>query len=351
MRSNAQVVSSKHRSYFTMADLILSPDEVDEIAEDDPLFGELIDSSLEDVKGMVRDVISSTPRVEDAVGAGASIAEMLQEGDQYVAKIPDEVKQGLASGDLERMKKGATNLWNGTIRKASGNKAIEAQANFEKVELTPERLQGLQSLALQAQIRRMSEKLEELSDKIDTVLEGQHSDRVAQVQAGMNQYRTSQEYENTDVGQLELTNAQQSLEEGRMKLRRWLEETVQPPRPPEGLREQLWSFIGVTPRDERMRQLEQNKEKVAEALQFYLRASAYLLKIQLIRDELGAANQLINEHTRAVGRINDRLMREKIPLPPEIRKFGRELGDVKEQLERIQSEPLELTFSREHLLS
>lgn len=334
-----------------MADLILSPDEVDEIAEDDPLFGELIDSSLEDVKGMVRDVISSTPRVEDAVGAGASIAEMLQEGDQYVAKIPDEVKQGLASGDLERMKKGATNLWNGTIRKASGNKAIEAQANFEKVELTLERLQGLQSLALQAQIRRMSEKLEDLSDKIGTVLEGQHLDRVAQVEAGIKQYQLAQTYENTEPGQLDLANAQQSLQEGRTKLRRWLEETVEPPRSPEGLVEQLWSLIGVTPRVERLRQLEQNREKIEEAIQFYVRASAYLLKVQLIRDERSAANQLINEHIKAAGKINDRLANDTIPLPPKTRELGRKLGDVKQQLEKVQSEPFELSFSREYLLS
>jgi hypothetical protein len=110
-------------------------------------------------------------------------------------------------------------------------------------------------------------------------------------------------------------------------------------------------LVGVTPRDERLRQLEQNKEKIEEALQFYLRASAYLLKIQLIRDELSAANQLMDKHIREVGMINDRLLHEKIPLPPETREFGRELGDVKEQLERVQSGPLELRFSREHLLS
>jgi len=335
-----------------MADLVLSPDAADEIAEDDPLFGALIESSLENVRGMVKDAISNTPSPEDATGAGAAIAQMLQEGDQYVAKVPNEVKQGLTSGDLERMKKGATNLWNGTIRRASGNKAIEVQANFEKVELTPERLQGLQSLALQAQVRRIADKLEDLSAKIDTVLEGQHLDRVSQVEAGIDQYRLAETYDDPESRQQELTNAQQSLQEGRAKLKRWLEETIEAPRSPEGLVEQLWSLIGVSdPRVECKQQLEKKKEKIKEALRFQLIASGYLLKIQLIRGERDAADQLINQHTQAIGKINDRLMDEAIPLPPKTRKLGRSLESAEEKLEEVRSEPLELKFSREYILS
>jgi len=334
-----------------MDDLALSPDDADEIAEDDPLFGNVIVSSLEDVKGMMRDAISSAPRPEDAVGAGASIAQMLQEGDQYVAKVPNEVKEGLASGDLEKMKKGATNLWNGTIRKASESKAIEAQANFEKVKLTPERLQGLQSLALQAQVRRIADKLEDLSAKIDTVLEGQHLDRVADIKTGVGQYQSAETCRDPELRQKKLVSAEQSLRKGRASLKLWLEETIKAPGSPEGLVEQLWSLIGVSnPRVERKQALEKQEEKIKEALQFYVIASDYLLKIHLILGNRSAADQLVDEHIRTVGNINDRLTDKAIPLPPETRELGRDLGSIREQLEEVRSGPFELRFSRERLL-
>jgi len=336
-----------------MGDIVLSPEDSAEITESDPVFGDVLMSSLNETRSFVRETIDSTPSLKDTVAVSTSLAEVLQEGDQYVAKIPSDVVEGLASGELEKMKKEATNLWNGSIRKAGGNKAIEAQANFEKADLSMERLEGLRSLALQAQIREISEQLNELSEKIDNVLQGQHSDRVAEVQSGIEMYELASRYRDSDQRNRQIANAQQSLTQGRKKLERWVRRILgKEMRDVEGIEEKALAAANISkPRIERLNELESEEKQIQEALKYYVLASGYIFKIHATQGELDAAEKFIEQHLQAVSEIGEVLQDGAIPLPPSLADRGPEFSDLHDKLHEIRSEPIRLEFTADDLLN
>lgn len=336
-----------------MADLTLSPEKADDIAEKDAVFGGTLISTLDESKSLVRKAIDSTPSLKDTAAVGTSLAEVLQEGDRYVAKIPNDVVEGLASGKLEKMRKGSTDLWNGTIRKAGGDRAIEAQANFEKVDLSRERLEGLRALALQAQIREISNQLNELSEKIDNVLEGQHSDRVAEVESGIEMYELANEYNDEDQRKRQIANAQQSLTEGRKKLERWLHKTLDKEiRDLKGIEEWVLRLVrGIhKPRVERLNELETKDQEIQEALRYYVLASGYIFKIHASQGELDVAAKFVERHLQSVAEFGDKFQDETIPLPPQVASRGRQLNTLHDKLAEARREPIRLEFPAKYLL-
>lgn len=336
-----------------MADLVLSPEKSTEVAEKDPVFGGVMTSTLEENKSLVREVIDATPSLRDTTAIGTSLAELLQEGDQYVAKIPGDVVEGLASGELEKMRKGATNLWNGSIRKVGEKKTIEAQANFEKVDPSHERLEGLRSLALQAQIREISKQLNELSEKIDSVLEGQHSDRVAEVESGIEMYELANKYNDPDQRKRQIANAQKSLTDGRKKLERWLHKVLN-----EGTRElkgaEEWALLTVgnihKPRVERLNELESKEQEIQEALRYYVLASGYIFKIHAAQGEPDAAETFIDQHLQSVAEFGEKLQDGTTPLPPKVATRGHQFSTLHNKLAEVRSESIRLEFPASYLL-
>jgi hypothetical protein len=335
-----------------MTDLILSPEEADEIAERDAVFGGALTSTLDESKSLVRKAIDATPSPKDTAAVGTTLAEVLQEGDRYVAKIPGDVVEGLSSGRLEKMRKGSTDLWNGTIRKAGGDKAIEAQANFEEVNLSRERLEGLRALALQAQIREISNQLNELGEKIDDVLEGQHSDRVAEVKSGIETYESANEYNDADRGDRRIANAQQDLTNGRKKLELWLHKILDDEmRELEGVKEQALAAGGIhKPRIERLNELESKEQQIQEALQYYVLASGYIFRIHAAQGELDAAETFVGQHLQSVAKFGDKLQDETIPLPPKVADRGRQMDTLYDKLTKVREESIRLEFPASYLL-
>jgi hypothetical protein len=277
---------------------------------------------------------------------------MLQEGDQYVAKIPSDVVEGLTSGDLEKMRKGSTDLWNGAIRKVGGDRAIEAQANFEEVDLSRERLEGLRSLALQAQIREISNQLNKLSEKIDNVLEGQHSDRIAQVESGIEMYNLAKEYNDLDQRNRQIANAQQSLTNGRKKLERWLHKVLDDEmRELKGVKEQALAAGGIhKPRIERLNELESKENQIHEAVRYYVLSSSYIAKIHAVQGEFDAVNRFIGDQLGSVEEIGKTLQDGSIPLPPKTANRGRQLSSLHDRLCEARSESIKLEFPAEYIL-
>lgn len=334
-----------------MAALTLSPEEADEIAGDDPIFGKSMRSAFDDAKDLMREIAESAT-IPEAAGAGASIAQLLAEGDRYVPKFPSGIVEGLDSAALEKMRNGETGLWNGTIRKATGNNQIEAQANFEKVNLSRERLEGLRTLALQAQVREISEQLDDLSEKLDNVLEGQHSDRIAEVESGIEMYDLANEYNDLDQRNRQIATAQQSLTNGRKKLERWLYKILDDkPRELKGVKEQALAAGGIhKPRIERLNELESKENQIQEALRYYVLASGYIAKIHAAQGEFEAANRFVEKHLGSLEEIGEKLQDGTIPLPPKVANRGRQLSKLHDSLREARSESIQLEFPAEYLL-
>jgi uncharacterized phage infection (PIP) family protein YhgE len=308
-------------------------------------------SAVEDLRSFASD-IAEDPDFRDAAIQGATLNEILSKGDRYIAKIPPDIL-GRIGDDLEKMRKEETNLWNGSIRRAGGNKAIKAQANFDEVNVTREQIEGLRSAAIHAQIKQVVEKLEELSDKVDRLLEGQHSDRIAKVRSGIKTYQIADRYQDDERKESQLANAQQSLQVGREELGQWLRDTLDKEvGKPEGLLDQTLHLVfGINHQlVERLNELEEKESQIHEALQYHNLASAYIFKIQAVQGEYDAAERSINQHIQSTEEIHEILQDKTIPLPEKTIGLRDELNSLSQELQEAKSEPVHLEFPASALL-
>lgn len=308
-----------------MGDLTLSEDRIRKIEKKDKLFGKHLRKSLDDF---------SVKWIRSVPGRAKAILDAMQPEDVYVARIPGEVRKGIASGDLEKVKNGLTDLWNGTVRSAEGNREFVKQANFEKVDYQGRDLANLHQLAMQAQLTEISEQLLSVEDKVDEVIEGQHSDRVAKVQAGVHSYETAVDYADDDKRDAQLTNALQTLNEGRTQLMVTVERALsKSPRDP-GLVDKIWSLAGIDkPRVDLKRELRSEIDKVEESVAYIRIATAYLFRTHVLMGERKAAERSVRQFQNVASRVTRSLESQSIYLPESLMEGSREIEEVSRLLE------------------
>ena len=137
-----------------------------------------------------KDIVAS---LVEAVPAFAEIAEGLKKTEKLKLVFSDEVKKKLEDGTYHLMKKkDADGVFKAIV--VDGKGKIKAQADLKWEELCkgvdPARLTlAMQGMAIQQQLRAITEQLNEMSETMEEVLMGQYSDRLALFYSGEAIYR------------------------------------------------------------------------------------------------------------------------------------------------------------------
>lgn len=149
------------------------------------------------------------------VPAVAQVAKTLVEGKTYRAYIPPEI--------LERLREGTANF--GT-RKDSGQLSaniLDTETgkiihNVSLIEVPPDLLNSLNQLAVQQTLANIVQRLEIIDEKITDALQGQHNDRLADVESGVHIYEQAVAATDPQTRRGLLISAVQRLNDGRNRL-------------------------------------------------------------------------------------------------------------------------------------
>lgn len=310
-----------------MSEIILSPETARQVQERDPLFGRDLDDSRRGFLQLLRRV----------PGYIKSVTDQMQTEDVYRARIPRSVLDGLSRGEHEKVLKTQSGLWNGMIRKAKGKKVIVKQAEWEKVQLDRNSLANLNQMAMQASIADVTEQLFLMDAKLDLLMSGQHADRVAKVHAGVHQYE--QAYDCRDLARRDqlLSNALQSLNEGRTALFGELEVMLTHQKRDPAFLDHLWRLLIRVdkPEVEFFNKLEQDRPKVAESIKYINLASAYIFRIYALLDEYDAADRSKQQYLNFCGLVLGNVKDEDSLHPYELVEGTRGLKQLGERAEGL----------------
>lgn len=259
------------------------------------------------------------------------VKDDLRPGDYFRAVLPPEVQRRLRNGTLEQVRKRSSGLFNGMIRKVEGRKVIEKQTEW--VQETPDAraLANLNAIAVQASIADVTELLLDLDKKLDLVLAGQHSDRVARVFAGRDAYEQALDCPDEALRSMFVANAVQSLNEGRRMLMAHLESTLKFERsePTRWQRFLLWVSRGRIDEMEfeLLRAFEERYPAVKEDVRYINLATVYLARSYVLLGQHASALASATQHELFCGLLADELPRRAQLFPYEA-KAGLTLPDL-----------------------
>lgn len=265
-----------------MNEIVISDETIRELQTKDKLFGEYLANSRRDMLALIRSVPAYLQYIQDS----------MQRDDVYRAVIPTDVLRRIASGELEPMLKNASGLWNGTIRRSDGAKQFVKQAEFVKVKLDNNSIRNLGQMSLQASIADISDQLLVVGEKLDALAEGQHIDRVAKILSGVQLYEQASLCRDKETRVGVLTNALQSLNEGRTELFGELTYMLtSAPREPV-ISDMLWKIFGVDKREaDYFNKCSESRSRLIENIRQINLGSAYLFRTYALLDEPEAANR------------------------------------------------------------
>jgi hypothetical protein len=316
-----------------MSELIVSPDRVKQVQKRDPLFAR----GLDDSRRSFLHVLHRAP------GYVKTLIDQMQTEDVYRARIPRQVLDRLNKRDYEKILKNDSGLWNGMIRKMDGRKVIVKQAEWEKVQLDRHSLANLNQLAIQASIAEVTEQLLLMDQKLDLLLAGQHTDRIAKVQAGIHLYEQAYLYRDLVRRDQLLLNALQSLNESRTALFGELEAMLTHQKRAPILWDNLWRLLFRVdkPEVEFFNQLEAARTKVVESIKYVNLASAYIFRSHALLDEHEAAEHSKLQYIKFCNLVLGNVREEDSLHPYELVESTRglkQLGARVESLTRVESD-------------
>jgi hypothetical protein len=144
----------------------------------------------------------------------AEVSSKLAKGQSYKAYIPPDVLKRLRDGSARLAERDNGTLAANILDSNTG----EIVANASLVEVSPELMGSLAQLATQQALADIAYRLEVIGEKISAVLEGQHGDRIALVQSGIDIYNQAIAASSENERRQLLVASIQSLNEGKSKL-------------------------------------------------------------------------------------------------------------------------------------
>ena len=309
-----------------MQELILSPDGVRQLEKRDPLFARKLDGSRCDFLRLLH----------RAPGYLKVFTDQMQKGDVYQAKIPRQVLDKLQQGEYEKVLNSESGVWTGMIRKVGGRKEFVSQTGWEKVQFDRHSLANLNQIAIQSSIAEVTEQLLLMDQKLDLLLAGQHTDRIAKVQAGIDLYEQAYLFRDSARRDQLLTNALQSLNEGRASLFGALEAALTHQKRDWRLLDHLWRPLGVDkPEVELFNQLEAERPKVIENIKAINLASAHIFRIHALLDEHEAAEHSKHQYVGFCDLVLGGMREKDSPYPYELVEGTRGLRQLGQRVESL----------------
>jgi hypothetical protein len=267
-----------------------------------------------------------------------SITDELRPGESYRAVIPPEIQKGLIDGSLEMVRKKGSGLFNGMIRRTDGRKIIVKQTEWVQEPPTPQMFANLQAMSVQAQVAAVTELLLELDKKLEAVLAGQHSDRIAQVKAGIAAYEQAFYSRDDALKKMQLANALQSLNEGRQRLMEHLITSLRIERSEPGPWQRILRMVSFGRIDEMefelLRKFDALYPTVKEDIRYVNLATAYLFRTLVLLDEHESALVSVRQEARFYAELETELPRRKQLFPYE-RESGSSLPEMARDFGRL----------------
>lgn len=177
----------------------------------------LVNSRISDNQiEIMRNIIDAVPAVEE-------LKKGLQKSWRLKLVFSDEIKDKLSDGTYRLMKrKDANGIFKAIVVDENGQARGIADLKWEEVckGIDPAKLStAMQGVAIQQQLREISEKLEDMSSAIEKVVMGQHNDRLALFYEGEALYREAlavkdieKKKQLSSLAIMSLTNAISSLQ-------------------------------------------------------------------------------------------------------------------------------------------
>jgi hypothetical protein len=144
------------------------------------------------------------------------VIQTLAESKTYRAYISPEILERLKTGTAHFGKRDS-GLLSASILDSETNKIIH---NASLIESSPDLLSCLNDLTIQQTLAEITSRLEAIDEKITDVLQGQHNDRLAEVESGVHLYEQAIAATDLEIRQGLLISAIEKLTEGRNKLLR-----------------------------------------------------------------------------------------------------------------------------------
>lgn len=207
------------------------------------------------------------------------VVDQLVSGKTYQAVIPPEVRKQIKQGKAvwDQSKEGLHRL---TIRDAKNGQII-CQVKLEDVY--PKLMSSLNQLAVQRALAEIIQKLEEIDQKICTVLEGQRNDRLALVESGVQLYLQAMAASKPETRHQLLIEAVDKLTVGRQQLILSMEANIHDL--DKRLPRNSWQLLWRSLTRDMLKQIEEKAKPVQESLQAILRASYVLASTYQALDE------------------------------------------------------------------
>ena len=149
------------------------------------------------------------------VPAVAQVARTLAEGKTYRVYIPPEILKQLREGTAYFGTRKDTGFLSTSILDAETGKIIQ---NVSLVEVSPDLLISLNQLAVQQTLANIVQRLEVMEEKVTDVLQGQHNDRLADIESGVHIYEQAVVATDPETRRGLLISAIQKLNDGRNRL-------------------------------------------------------------------------------------------------------------------------------------
>lgn len=207
----------------------------------------------------------------------------LSDGSQdgvYRIILPNSVKEKIKDGNYAKVFDKENNLFIGNIKDQKTGEIVK-KARFE--ELESDKLEkignALTAVVMQATLNEILNQLENANRKINILIKGQHSDRIAEVKSGIELYENAVGIANENrIYALE--NALQTLSNGRRKLLESINnKTNEEVKPPKSLFQQIISIKDHN--GKWLNELETRYNMIVEAVNYSIIATKYITLIKL----------------------------------------------------------------------
>lgn len=182
-----------------------------------------------------------------------------------------------------------------------------------------------------------------MDQKLDLFLAGQHTDRIAKVQAGIHLYEQAYLYRDSVRRDQLVMNVLQSLNEGRTALFGELETMLTHQKRDPMVWDNLWKLLIRVdkPEVEFFNKLETDRPKVLESIKYVNLASAYIFRIHALLNEHEAAEHSKLQDIKFCNLVLSNVREEDSLHPYELVESTRglkQLGERVENLTRVESD-------------
>lgn len=307
--------------------LTINENNIAKVEEKDPLYAQY----LKQAKASFISLLRTTP------GYTTLVMDKFQEGDIYIAKFSKEARKGLQQGKYDKMLKNDSGLWNGMIRNPNvRGKPIVAQTEWQQVNLSHEFFSNVTQIALQASIAQITEQIFEIDQKLNQLLSYQQTDRISKVLGGIQIYEQAYDADDPVIQAMQLSNALQSLTEGRASLMFHLETFLSQTVRHDKFTDHFWRVIGVDKRAfDFQRTVRQSYDLLKEDIQYINLASIYIFRGQTLLKQHQSANKSKQQYLDFCNTLVEGIGTQKDFLPYEV-ETGFSLDQISEQFDKAQ---------------